>query len=466
MDKSLNKRIDEFKEEIIRVAQELIRVKSIEDKPEEGMPFGRGVNEALETALEAGNILGFKTKNVDGYAGHIEIGDGEEIMGILCHLDVVPEGTSWDHAPYGAEIYNNKIYGRGSIDNKGPIAAALYAMKAVIDCGFKLNKRVRLILGTDEESGWEGLEYYLEKEKTPDFAFSPDAEFPVIHAEKGIVTFKLSANFNDRKNVIEYIKGGNAPNMVPDYCEVLLSKDNFEIIEKEFHEFIKDTGYSMEKHAVENGVVIRSQGKSAHGSLPGDGHNAISQLMVFLNKLNIINGDVKEFISFYDEKIGMDYHGEKIGCALEDDISGKLTFNVGMIDVTQDSGEFVVNIRYPIKYTKDDVISKIKEEMKKSDIHFELEVDEHYMEPLYVDKKDKLVQNLMKVYRDLTGDKSEPIAIGGGTYARAVEKAVAFGPLFPGQEELAHQRNEYIGIKELILNAKIYANAIIELAAE
>ena len=176
--------IDEMKDEIIESLQRIVRIKSVEDEPEEGMPFGEGVNQCLESFLDIAKSLGLKTKNIDGYAGHVEIGEGEEILGILCHLDVVPEGSNWTYPPYAAEIHDGKIYGRGTIDNKGPAIASLYALKAIQDSGIKLNKRVRLILGTDEESGWECIRYYLDKEETPALAFSPDAEFPVIHGKR------------------------------------------------------------------------------------------------------------------------------------------------------------------------------------------------------------------------------------------------------------------------------------------
>ena len=191
----IDSKIDEMKDEIVESVQEIVRIKSVEGEPGENKPFGEGVNQCLEATLAIAERLGLKNKNIDGYAGHVEIGEGEEILGILCHLDVVPEGSNWTYPPYGAEIHDGKIYGRGTIDNKGPAIAALYALKAVQDSGIKLNKRVRLILGTNEESGWGCINYYLKKEETPALAFSPDAEFPVIHGEKGILTFILKKIF-------------------------------------------------------------------------------------------------------------------------------------------------------------------------------------------------------------------------------------------------------------------------------
>ena len=464
--KDLNNRIDEMRDNIIATTQELIRIKSVQDTPEEGKPFGKGVNKALEATLEIAKNMGFETGNIDGYAGYAEMGEGEEMLGILCHLDVVPEGSNWTYPPYAAEIHDDKIYGRGSIDDKGPGVAALYAMKAVKDSDVILNKRVRIIFGTNEESGWGGMDYYLENAEVPDLGFSPDAEFPVIHAEKGILIFKLKEKFDNKdengKVTVKSIKGGNAPNMVPDHCEAEL-KGDFNEIEEKLNNFLKDYDYDLSLEKKNDLILLKSEGVSAHGSMPADGQNAISQLMTFLSNLDLGDNDIADFISFYNNKIGMEYYGESIGCGFEDDVSGKLIFNVGVIDLSTESGEITINIRYPVTNNAETVYTGMKEKL---DENIELEEMQH-KEPLYVEKDDPLVKNLMAVYRDIVGDEeSEPIAIGGGTYARAIEKAVAFGPLFPGQEELAHQKDEFIGIPDLIKNAKIYAGAIAALASE
>ena len=464
--KDLNNRIEEMRDNIIATTQELIRIKSVQDTPKDGKPFGEGVNKALEATLEIAKNMGFETGNIDGYAGYAEMGQGDEMLGILCHLDVVPEGSNWTYPPYAAEIHDDKIYGRGSIDDKGPAVAALYAMKAVKDSDITLNKRVRIIFGTNEESGWGGMDYYLENAEVPDLGFSPDAEFPVIHAEKGILIFKLKEEFENADNngnvSVKSIKGGNAPNMVPDHCEAELEGDYQEIKEK-LNEFLNKYDYDMSLEKKDNLVLLKSEGVSAHGSMPADGQNAISQLMTFLGTLDLGEDDIANFISFYNDKIGMEYYGESIGCGFEDEVSGKLIFNVGVIDLSSEKGEITINIRYPVTNNAETVYNGIKEKLDDS---IELE-ETQAKDPLYVEKDDPLVKNLMEVYRDVVGDEdSEPIAIGGGTYARAIEKAVAFGPLFPGQVELAHQKDEYIGIPELIQNAKIYAGAVAALASE
>ncbi len=473
MDQNLKKKVDSYKDDIINSLQEIVQVKSVETQAQEGMPFGEGVDRSLRRFLEIANDLGLKTKYVDGYAGHVEIGEGEETLGILCHLDVVPEGTGWTYPPYEAEIHDNKMYGRGTIDDKGPAVASLYALKAIEDSDINLNKRVRLILGTDEESGWEGLEYYFKKEFKPEIAFSPDAQYPVIHAEKGILIFDLNYEFesyeenyldkNNYKYEVLFLKGGNAPNMVPDNCELLIKTDYGKALEKKLADFKNKTDYDIKLNKEgKNKYKLISGGVSAHGSMPEKGKNAISRLMAFIAELDKVN--IQEFVDFYNNNIGLDYYGERIGCNLEDEVSGNLIFNVGQINFTENLIKTTVNIRYPVTKNKNEVLEGIKNEVGQYDVYLEMK---NHQEPLYVPKDDSLVQNLMEVYRKVTGDNdSEPIAIGGGTYARAVPKGVAFGALFPGEEELAHQKDEYIDIENLQKNALIIASAIKALAAE
>ncbi len=473
MNNGLEKKVDSYQQDIVNSLQSIVKIKSVEAKAKEAMPFGEGVDQSLRKFLEIAEELGLKTKYVDGYAGHVEIGEGEEMLGILCHLDVVPEGTNWSYPPYGAEIHDDKMYGRGTIDDKGPAVASLYALKAVQESGIDLNKKVRLILGTDEESGWEGLDYYFKKEPKPDMGFSPDAQYPVIHAEKGILIFDLNYELDIdvekdySKSGFKYevlsLKGGNAPNMVPDACEVVIKTDFAQAFEQKFKNFIDKTNYEFELEKINSKKYkVTSSGVSAHGSMPEKGENAIARMMAFLGELDKVS--IGEFIDFYNNKIGMDFYGERIGCQLTDEVSGKLIFNVGQIKLEDNLVKTTVNIRYPVTKSKEEVLEGIKNSIDKYEAYLEMK---NHQEPLYVPKDDPLVKELMKVYKEVTGDEeSEPIAIGGGTYARAVPKAVAFGALFPGQEELAHQKDEFIGLNDLYKNAKIIAYAIKALASK
>lgn len=458
--------IDGYKEEIVKSTQEIIRIKSVEEEAKPNMPFGEGPYKALEYALKISKEMGFETKNLEGYAGYAEFGEGNETVGVLVHLDVVPEGEGWTYPPYSGEIHDDKIFGRGTADDKGPAIATLYAMKALKESGLTLNRKIRIIFGTNEETGWGCMDYYFKHEKPPTMAFTPDADFPVIHGEKGIIVFNLEQKLNSNSccgiKLVE-LKGGNAPNMVPDHAEIILEIEEPEAFYNKYRSYIKDKDYPTNIHLENNIVKITAKGISAHGSTPEKGENAISYLMDVLS--NCLSGecDLCDFINLYNERIGFKHYGEGIGCGYEDDVSGKLNFNPGMIKLDGDKIILTINVRYPIKSSAKEVYDGIRENLNGTKV--ELVEGKGDTKPLYVPKDNFLVEKLMEVYRAQTGDLDrEPITIGGGTYARAMENAVAFGPMFPGQPDVAHQKDEYISIEHLMKITKIYAHALYELA--
>lgn len=465
----IRKLCKDYQDDIISSLRDILQYNSIQADPEPGQPFGEEVDKCLNKTLEIAEDLGFKTGNIDGYAGYAEIGEGEEMFGILCHLDIVPAGDDWTYPPFAGEIVDNKMYGRGTLDNKGPVIASLYAMKVIQDLGIELNKRVRLIVGTNEESGWAGIDYYKEHAEMPEIAFSPDAEFPVIHAEKGILIFNLNKELEKQTDVregrvaVKSLTGGNAPNMVPDRAKAILEGE-FDYISRELEKYNNRWEGQLQLTKLDDGLELLAKGISAHGSMPQDGLNAVSHLINFLVELDLKQDEKAEFLNQYSELIGLNYFGKNIGCQMSDEVSGPLIFNVGQIELDADRAKVVVNIRYPVQASADEVFAGMEPKLKAAG--WELEKGEH-KEPLYVEKDSELVKSLMKIYQEETADQeATPIAIGGGTYARAVEKAVAFGPLFPGQPELAHQKDEYIGIDDLIKNTVIYANAIAVLAGK
>ncbi len=461
--------VDSMKADIIKTTQELVRIRSIESDPQPGAPFGKEVKQSLDKALEIGSRLGFRTENFDGYAGHIEYGEGEDIIGILVHMDVVPEGSGWSHDPYGGEIADGRIYGRGTIDDKGPAVAALYGLKAVMDSKEKFNKKVRIIIGCDEESGrWACMKHYFKHAEMPICGFSPDADFPIINSEMGILIFNLEKSFDNNEDSccgglrIKRIQGGNKVNMVPDYCECELE------MKKDFTDRIQKTvEYMKEKHnanlelTIEKDIcVIKSYGLSAHGSTPSKGINAIAQLISCICKLPLCVSEQTEYLNFLDEHIGMETDGRSFGVAMSDKVSGNLVFNLGTIDVSDEKGSIGINIRFPVTKTRDDVYDIIKDSISSHKITL---IEGSEKAPLYVPADNFMIKALQKVYKDVTGQEAELISIGGGTYARAIKNAVAFGPLFPGREETAHQKDEHIEIEDLMMSTKIYAEAIYEL---
>ncbi|GAU76365.1 dipeptidase PepV [Fusibacter sp. 3D3] len=459
---TFEKTVQIFKDDIIKSTQELVQIKSVKTPAVGDMPFGKGIQDALEYTLSLGKSLGFKTKNVDNHAGYIEFGEGKEMVGILCHLDVVPEGDHWTYAPFSATIADDKIYGRGAIDDKGPVIASLYAMKSLKDIGIVPKKRIRLILGTDEESGGKCMAYYLKHEEVPTVSFSPDADFPVIHGEMGIVVFKLEKTFTDKCDdggiKVLSVKGGNAPNMVPDYAEVRLIENHpIEAILKAFN---ATNGTQIEYIKEDTFTTLKSHGVSAHGSTPEKGKNAISALIQFLDLVDLEIGDQSNFIRFLSRTIGSETNGESFGIGLKDEYN-ELVFNLGLIDIDENQGSITVNARYPITIKEKLVRAGVEGTLQNTGIEITKWAGK---EPLFFKPNHPLVKTLMKVYREHTGDlDSKPITIGGGTYARSMPNSVAFGALFPGKADTMHQRDEHIEIRDLLKITEIYASALYEL---
>ena len=461
MNMNLNHEVDKLKDDLIEAVQGCIKFPSVESSPRPGAPFGQDIKECLDWTLALGEKLGFTVKNVDGYAGHIEMGAGP-LLGILGHLDVVPEGDGWSVPPYAGLIKEGKIYGRGATDDKGPSLAALFAMKAVQNANVPLNKKVRLILGTDEESGWKDMERYFQTEELPETGFSPDAEFPLIHAEKGILQLALTRSISYFPHLKE-IKGGERANVVPDQCKIALNHLSVSEVEERLKSYKFPEGISWEIYAqAENEVFLTFKGISAHGSLPQNGLNAVLYALKFLHSLPL-SADEHEFIAWILENPGTSFKGEGMGIALSDQPSGDLSLNLGILELEGQTLRVVLDIRYPVTYSEQDVLPVVTD--KAGTAGYTIEILSHQAAH-HVPKDSSLVQTLLKAYQEVTGQEGEAFAIGGGTYAKVLPQGVAFGPTFPGEPEVIHCPDEYIPIDRLVLMTKIYAHAIYNLLVD
>ncbi|WP_163653426.1 dipeptidase PepV [Listeria sp. PSOL-1] len=462
------KEVESRKEDFLKDLKGLLKIPSVRDdsKKTEDAPFGPDVLRALHYMLELGEKDGFKTKEIDHVAGHIEYGEGKELIGVLGHVDVVPVGDGWSHDPFDPILKDGKLYARGVADDKGPTIAGYYALKILKELNLPISRRVRVIIGSDEESGMSCVERYFEKEEQPTMAFVPDAEFPIIHAEKGIseldVSFKNGEQTEEADFHLISFESGARYNMVPDHAKAILEgiKDPL-TLEKECKAFLDKHEVSGEVKTSDNQIEITFVGKSAHAMEPKNGINAGLYLVAFLSQFHL-TGSAKDFVTFGHDYLFADSRSVKLGIRYEDQESGELTMNVGIIRYSkQDGGKYGLNFRYPVTANMDE----LKEKMEPAVLKYRGEYT-HYSnsKPLFVPQDHPLIQTLQEVYTEQTGEKATLLAIGGGTYARHLETGVAFGALFPGREDTMHQKDEFSYFEDLLKATAIYAEALYKLA--
>ena len=460
--------VKENTENIINTIGTLVKYNSVSNETgNPDMPFGKECKEVLDKTLEIAESMGFRTKNIDGYCGYIEFGEGNEMVGIIGHLDIVPADIKdgWTTSPFEATVRNGKLYGRGTIDDKGPVVASLYAMKAVAET-CKINKRVRLIVGLNEEKDSKCMARYKETEEIPTISFSPDANFPAIYAEKGILSLSLTNTFGlDNFEIIDIDCQNNALNVVPKYASITLKYTG----SSEMPSF--ETAQNVEIQNIDCSTIkIISTGISAHAAHPSLGKNAIYNLVQYLLKyfkneyletlihLGIFEIESPEFLSRKD----IDYATEFEDNSVIQDESGILTSNVASFDYENGKLTIKINLRVPVKTKLDDIILQYK---KLANIFENIEVNTlSASDALYVQKDSFLVKTLVDIFNKKTDTQNIAIAIGGGTYARCFPNCIAYGPTMPYDPDMCHQVDEYIELEKLFLATEIYAEAIYELA--
>lgn len=416
-----------YLQQTIDEIRSLVRFDSSLSAPAPDAPFGKGAADCLKYFLSLAERLGFQTKNYDNYVGEVLFGEGEEFA-ILCHLDVVPAGDGWNKDPFGGEIADGKIWGRGTTDDKGPAVCSLFALKALKDEGFVPKKKIKLIVGCNEECGWGCIDHYNQVAHMPETGFSPDADFPVIYAEKGILQIVLRFPLADAP--FTAFSGGGAGNMVCDKCYAQTTA--------------VDPDRARSLGLQEQDGKLFSFGKSAHGSTPELGKNAMLPLLQYF-----ANDDrIRHII----DCLFLDRYGLK---SLFDE-TGNLTMSPNVVSFDGQTLSVTVDIRYPASLPE----SAVLEKLAKFGVGYEIL---HEQAALYHEKDSPLIQTLLSVYEECTGISAQPIAIGGGTYARALKNGVGFGPEMPGDEATIHQPNEYIALDRIELLLNIYKRAIEQL---
>ena len=448
---TLNAKVLELKDDMIASIQQNMRIESVRGESAPGAPYGEGPKAALDDVLALGEKLGFRTGQADNRVGWIEYGEGEEMVGILGHVDVVPAGDGWTHPAFGAEIHDGVLWGRGCLDDKGPVIMAVYALKAIRDLNLPIDRRIRVLFGSDEECGSSCVKYYVENGyEMPTIGFTPDAQFPAIFCEKGTSNFLAGTKIYNKGEIdVEYFGGGVAANVVPPVCKLIVNGP------------LKVTPEEGITVTEENGkTIVEATGFSAHGSTPELGVNAVVKLLNAV-KENDFGGDFQQLVNFILEEIGNETNGKSLDILYQDEETGETTVNLGVVKYDGEEMSFTLDIRYPkngdAEVIDDKVINRI------NSYNFDV-LKKTNNKLLYVPKDSELVSKLVKVYEAQTGDKREPIAIGGGTYAKEFPNMVAFGPVFPGEPDVIHQPNERVAVDQLIRAAQVTAAAMYELA--
>lgn len=431
---TIKKEIFSIKEEFYNILAEIIKIPSEKGEPLENAPFGKYPKLALEKIVEIGTKMGFSGEVVNNAAAYLQYGEGDEYIGIFGHLDIVPAGDNWNSDPFELVLKDEKFFARGILDNKGPIVANLFGLYILKKLNIKPNKPIRIVFGSDEESGSNDIPMYLEKEKPPLFGYTPDCKYPVVYGERGILKLKLSTNFNEENiNFIDEIKGDFNSSYIPDKLEIKLK----------------------------NKEILEFSGKKAPSNAPEMGENAIIELAKYLIKQDDLNKELKEYFNWIYNGFNK-YEGENLGIGFKDKDSGKTQVSLTSIEKNNNKLEIEFSTRYPVTVTEEEMITGLE---KNIPLNSKLEVVKSMQSTLF-NKNDERLEILTKAYKISTEFDPTPVTTTGATYARSVPNIVAFGPSFPGQKGIAHKENEYMDEKDLLKNLEIYTMAIYYLATE
>lgn len=453
--------ITPYKEALLADLQGLLKIPSVKD-PETASPsapFGEGIQKALEYMLALGQRDGFSTKDIDHYAGHLEIGHGEKLLGILSHLDVVPaDATKWQTDPFTPILKDGKLFARGALDDKGPTLMAYYAVKILKEQGYHFNQRIRLIYGTDEENDWQGVTHYFKKEVMPNFGIVPDGIFPMIYAEKGVASLSFKKVVNSQQ--LLKFHAGQAYNVVADLASAEL--DFPENLQDAFETYLNENNLKGQWEKDESKQILTLYGKSAHAAGPSQGINAGLYLVHFLNQL-ALDQNAKEFLAIVDKYFWQDTSGKKLGIFHQDKELGDTTLNTAFITIENKQASIGINWRYPASLSFDKTWSIFKTWANQTKLDVSLI---SHQKPSHAKTDSPEVQTLLNTYRKLTKDQTPPLAIGGITYGRVFDRGITFGPAFLGKKATLHQPNEYIELDDLWKALVIYLEALYLLATE
>ena len=464
------KEIEEFveahRQEMLEDICTLCRINSEKMPYKEGMPYGEGAFTALAEALSMAENYGFSITNYDNYVGTVDLNEKESQLDILAHLDVVPAGEGWKETePFEPVVKGDKLFGRGTADDKGPAVAALYAMRAVKELGIPLKKNARLILGTDEECGSSDIAHYYAIEKEAPMTFSPDGSYPVVNTEKGGLNGHFTASFapSDALPKLVSVEAGIKVNVVPGKARATVQGIDVEVMEKAAEEVSGETGIRFEFDVEEDAATITAIGAGAHASKPEEGNNALTGLLVLIQRLPFAPCEQISAIGRLLELIPHgDTSGKALGIAMSDELSGDLTLAFSLLTISDRELDGTFDSRCPVCATKGNVLEVAKAKMAEKGFTL---LNDSMKPPHHVDEDSEFIRTLLRTYEEYTGRTGECIAIGGGTYVHELKNGVAFGAAMPETDNRMHGADEFAVIEELIVSAKMFAQVIVDLCS-
>ncbi|SFG26340.1 Sapep family Mn(2+)-dependent dipeptidase [Oribacterium sp. WCC10] len=464
MNDSVNKWIEEHLDQYIEDLKDFVSINSVQGSYEQGKPFGDGPFDALNFAIDLADKYGFSVNNYQGYVGTADLDPAlPRSLDMLAHCDVVPAGEGWTVTePFKPVVKDGRIYGRGTSDDKGPLLCALYAMRAIKECGVPLKKGVRLIMGSDEETGSVDISKYYAVEPEAEMTFSPDAEFPLINIEKGRFHGDISKEFEASKALPKLVsmEAGVAVNAVPQKAVLKFEGLDMNLAEEPMNEVAKECGVECIQTGVDEITVT---GVSAHASTPETGKNAGIAALLLVTKLPLPECEqitaIKNVLKLFPYGVT---DGSGLGIKMCDEESHDLTCTLDMFHITDTELNVQFDSRTPVMATREnceDVAGKTVTDLG-------LDWTSHGMVPPHVVPSDSdFVKKLLNAYETVTGLKGEAMAIGGGTYVHELKNGVAFGAVLPGVDTRMHGADEFFDLDNIVIATKVYAEAIIELCS-
>lgn len=444
--------MEKYYPDIIRSISDFVKIPTVYDGASvtPAMPYGKNIHAGYEWLKGKAMADGFEVLEFDGHALAVRIPGNHsgDRIDIISHLDVVPPGDGWLGDPFSGAIYDGAIHGRGTQDMKSTLILTYYALKYIKDNQVPLKREIRLVFGCDEERTTDDIRYYAKKAGDPMFAFTPDGKFPFSLGEKGALMWCISGSMDTCVDVLE---GGIQCNVVSPEAWALINDGQRA---DEYRKLMEQRGYEGQVFKEGARIRLRVGGKAAHASTPEDGINATVRLLELVSNVSVdpLAGLLYRCFS--------DYHGKGAGLDYDIDPMGKLTLNLGVLKIRNNEVSAEIDCRYPYGVTSDVLTGRLQEAL--SPLKVALKYDDG---PTMAEKDSPWLKILLDTYREISGETgAEPIISGGVTYCKAIKNCVAFGPAREGDQELAHQANERIGIERVKQLFEIYATTMVRLA--